>query len=134
MFIIGVMKGLQLSHSNLFSHIFGPHPFDGLKLDLDYFIPSSDTTVSTKVTNDDCEITLDVPGHKSSDIEVTATDECLKVTSLHKTRKFVDRSWMLESYYDIKSIVASVADGVLTINISKKSPEQKKNVVTVKVT
>lgn len=88
--------------------------------------------LTTKTTDEGSVTEIDVPGHNSSDVDVTVNDRTLTIKSLHGTRKFSDKIFKIKKDYDSKSVKANVKDGVLTITL-KKAPVETQT-FNVKVT
>lgn len=69
--------------------------------------------------NDKCmTVAIEVPGVKPTDLEVTIADRVLTVTGQQRGRNLVYK-YLIENGYDVDNIGAALADGILTLTITK---------------
>ncbi len=66
---------------------------------------------------------IDVPGMKQEDLVVEVVDNIINIRGERKTAKghySINKSWTISENYDISSLAANLADGVLTISLKSK--------------
>ena len=89
---------------------------------LDKFFSSthnSQTSYDVKEENDSLHLSIDLPGAKSSDVNVNAAAQLVSITGKRKGKNF-NYSYNLPKAYDSSTGFAKVEDGVLTLLFKKK--------------
>lgn len=82
--------------------------------------------------DDRAEITLDVPGVRPEQIQVTAEHRTLHVTINREGREPITRQYTIGSKYDMSQVQARLELGVLTLTLPKAAEAQSRVVpVTV---
>jgi HSP20 family molecular chaperone IbpA len=74
-------------------------------------------------TEDETHLSFDVPGMTEDDIELTVTGTILSVRGERKGRRSMtfERRYDLGTTYDLDTVRAHVANGVLTISLAKSA-------------
>jgi len=79
-----------------------------------------DADASVENTEDNkSQIRMETPGVKKEDIDITYDQNVLTVTYDKGSTKFKKRFGLKESVYDVKNIVTSYVDGLLTITVPR---------------
>lgn len=110
--------------------------FDAFRLLDDLYAPSRGARLSSSYRVSDVEngleLSLDLPGVKSKDLNVQITDRVINVSGKSRGDDF-KHSYRLSKEYDPETVTASLEDGVLTLGFSKvKSPPSRTIDVKVK--
>lgn len=92
---------------------------------------SADNFYRTEKTEVGVNLSIDLPGVKGSDLDVTVEGRTLRVKGIQRGRQ-ISYSYLISKEYDPNTIDASLQDGVLTLGFTK-SPELEPKKVTVKV-
>lgn len=92
---------------------------------------SVDNFYRTEKTETGVNLSIDLPGVKGSDLDVTVEGRTLRVKGIQRGRQ-ISYSYLISKEYDPNTIDASLQDGVLTLSFAK-SPELEPKKVTVKV-
>lgn len=77
---------------------------------------------------DDEGIKIEMPGVKSSDLEVTVEGKTLKVSGKSRHGKEFSYSYALKSTVDENSVTAHLQDGLLEIKLPKKLETKSKKI------
>lgn len=82
---------------------------------------------SVKTENDYLVFSIDLPGVKREDLSVTVIGNILTIKS-KRDNKESRTSWNISKDYNTESVDAMLADGVLTLKISKSSSAATKTI------
>ena len=83
---------------------------------------------NVKELDDHAEVTMDVPGVKPEQIQVTAEHRTITVTTTSEDRQPVTRQYTVGSKYDIGQVRAKLELGVLTLSLPKAAEAQPRAV------
>lgn len=84
---------------------------------------SSRSGITWKVKDDNYVLTLDVPGVRREDIQVTVPEEGRLAIKGKRGQDTFERVYKLPAEADEKKVSAQLADGVLTITLGKAKPQ-----------
>lgn len=85
----------------------------------------------TEKTDTGMSLSIDLPGVKGSDLDVTLEGRTVKIKG-NQRGKQVSYTYLISKEYDPATIDAALQDGVLTLNFSR-SPELEPKKVEIKV-
>jgi HSP20 family molecular chaperone IbpA len=86
-------------------------------------------------TDNGMEVYIELPGTKKKDLNVTIENKRLTVSaekSIGSRKSSFKRSWTIPPVYDVETLQATLADGVLKLVLEKR-PEAKEKKIEVKI-
>ena len=100
------------------------------ELDRTFMSSSAGPAQEIEDTEDETQLTLDVPGMTEDDIEITVAGQLLSVRGERKGKRATSftRSYHLGDGHDLDQIRAHVSHGVLTITIAKAAKAKPRRI------
>lgn len=74
------------------------------------------------------EISLDLPGYKQQDIDISIERQILTISAKNQKRGFFTKKYRLGTEIDIDKIAAKLENGIINIDLPKLNPSRKRKI------